>query len=91
MRKRTTVVDIVCAYLKKHNYDGLCGDMCACDMERGLFPCDTDMCVCCEPGHKVKSTDKNYAWMMALGPRKTKKKIKVKQNFKKIQGYLKVK
>ena len=49
------VLEIVKKHLKKHGYDGLCGDMCGCSID--------DICLCdenfseCRPAYKIINPD----------------------------------
>ena len=52
MGKRKTVKNIIIEYLKKHDYDGLAGDDCGCEIN-DLMICDSP-CENCIPAYKVK-------------------------------------
>jgi len=48
---KITVKQILTGWLKKHGYDGLCGDECGCGLD-DLIPCDGNPADCV-PGYKV--------------------------------------
>lgn len=53
---KITVKRIVVKYLKKHDFDGLCGVNCGCELD-DLCPCDWDNSFAdCMPAYKVKPT-----------------------------------
>jgi hypothetical protein len=57
--KSKTVQDIVIDYLNKHDFDGLAGENCGCEIS-DLMTCD-DQCPNCVPAYKVKPI-KNSEW-----------------------------
>lgn len=62
-----TVKEILMAYLKKNEFDGLvhAGTECGCDLE-DFMPCD-EICGSCEPGYKHKCPEGHEAdWIISI-------------------------
>ena len=70
-RELGTVQDIVAAWLRATDHEGLCAFQCGCDLEH-FMPCGED-CSACVPGHKVavdpKESEWDRGWAIAPGPR----------------------
>jgi hypothetical protein len=46
------VKEIIKAWLEQHQYHGLAGDNCGCELS-DLMPCDGESCDGCLPGRKI--------------------------------------
>jgi hypothetical protein len=61
-----TVREIVKKWLEDNKYDGLCTEGCGCECS-DLFPCGGQDFVDCESGHKTKSDDSDYDFLIIPG------------------------
>lgn len=60
--KIKTVKDIIIDYLNKHDFDGLAGDDCGCEID-DLFCCG-DYFTDCTPAIKFKDKTGEFDWVM---------------------------